>query len=50
MPDGLTRPNDEFEKYGIDNNKEIICLWRNGQLNCAMRAIAQEHELIENVW
>jgi hypothetical protein len=50
MPDDLNRELYKvFEKYGIDNSKEIICLWRNGQLNCAMRPIGQEDELIDRL-
>lgn len=40
-----------FERYRIDDNKEIICLWRQktGQLNCAMCHIEREQELIDRL-
>lgn len=50
IPDGLTRELYKvFEKYRIDNSKEIVCLWKYNQLNCAMRSIGRERELIDRV-
>jgi hypothetical protein len=33
-----------FEKYNL-GSKAMLCLWSNGQLNCAMREPAREYEL-----
>ena len=40
-----------FERYRIDNNKEVVCLWRQktGQLNCVMRPVEREQELIDRL-
>lgn len=41
-----------FERFLIDNSKAILCLWKNGQLNVAMRSVGRQHELIDrlNEW
>ncbi len=51
MPVGLNRELFKvFEKYGIGiGNKVIMCLWRNDQLNSAIRSVGREHELIERL-
>ena len=50
IPDGLNRELFKtFEKYRIDSNNAILCLWKDGQLNVAMRSIARQHELIDRV-
>jgi hypothetical protein len=49
MPVGLNRELfNVFEKYGV-GNKAIICLWKNGQLNSAIRPVGREHELVERL-
>jgi hypothetical protein len=37
------------QAFSSQNSKEIICLWRNGQLNCVIRPIGQEDELIDRL-
>jgi hypothetical protein len=37
-----------FEKYNL-GDKSVLCLWRNGQLNCALRERSREHELKSNL-
>ncbi|MGB6533153.1 MAG: hypothetical protein WBF33_34105 [Candidatus Nitrosopolaris sp.] len=50
MPDGLNRELYKvFEKYGIKDSKTIVCLWKNNQINCAMRSNGRERELIDRV-
>jgi hypothetical protein len=50
IPDGLKRElYKTFEKYGIDDDKAMACLWKNKTLSCAMRGIAREHELIDRL-
>ena len=45
IPDGLNRELYKvFEKYHIEG-KAMVCLWRNSQLNCAMREPSREHQL-----
>jgi hypothetical protein len=49
MPQGLNRELFKtFEKYDIGSSC-ILCLWKNGQLNVAMRSVARQHELIDRV-
>ncbi|MGA8080489.1 MAG: hypothetical protein WB988_01395 [Candidatus Nitrosopolaris sp.] len=35
-----------FQKYNV-GDKAMLCLWRNAQLNCALREPSRQHE-IEN--
>ena len=45
IPDGMNRELFKvFEKYNL-GSKAMLCLWRNGQLNCAMREPPRELEL-----
>ena len=45
IPDGLNRELYKvFEKYNL-GDKAMLCLWKNGQLDCAMREPSREHEL-----
>ncbi|MGA9151773.1 MAG: hypothetical protein WBZ36_14440 [Candidatus Nitrosopolaris sp.] len=45
MPEGMNRELYKvFEKYNAWN-KAMLCLWRNGQLNCAMREPSLEQKL-----
>jgi hypothetical protein len=38
-----------FEKHRIDGDKTIVVMWKNGQLNTAMRSSARKHELIDRL-
>jgi len=45
MPVGLNRELFKvFEKCSV--GKAIICLWRNGKLNSAIRPVGRERELV----
>ena len=45
IPDGLNRELYKvFEKYNL-GDKAMLCLWKNAQLNCALREPAREYEL-----
>jgi hypothetical protein len=45
IPDGLNRELYKvFEKYSL-GDKAMLCLWKNGQLNCALRISSRDHEL-----
>ena len=45
MPEAMNRELYKvFEKYNV-GNKAMLCLWRNGQLDCAMREPSREQEL-----
>ena len=47
LPDGLNPALYRvFEKYKIDDNKLILCLWipKKGQLNSALRSMAREQD------
>jgi hypothetical protein len=47
MPVGLNRELFKvFEKYGI-GDRAIISLWKNGQLNSAVRSVTRERELMD---
>ncbi len=47
MPVGLNRESFKFnfERYSV--GKAIICLWKNGQLNSAIRPLERERELLD---
>jgi len=50
MPQGLNRELfNLFERYDIGSSKTILCLWKNGQLNSAIRPVAREHELMDRL-
>lgn len=45
IPDGLNRELYKvFEKYNL-GDKSMLCLWKEGQLNCALREPVREYEL-----
>lgn len=46
MPVGLNRELFKvFEKYSV--GKAIVCLWKNGQLDSAIRTVGRERELLD---
>lgn len=52
VPQGLIRDLYRiFEKYNIDDDKRMECLWisKRGQLNTAMRSKAREQELAQRL-
>ena len=50
MPQGLKHKLfNLFERYDIGSSKAILCLWKNGQLNIAIRPVEREHELMERL-
>ncbi|MGB8934944.1 MAG: hypothetical protein WCC17_07545 [Candidatus Nitrosopolaris sp.] len=47
IPDGMKKELFKvFQKYNV-GDKAMLCLWRNAQLNCALREPSRQHE-IEN--
>ncbi len=46
MPVGLNRQLFKtFEKFRV-GDKTILCVWKNGRLNSAIRPVVREHELM----
>lgn len=51
IPEGMNRDLFKiFEKYNLRlGDKSVLCLWCNGQLNCALHEHSREQELKSNL-